>query len=146
MPLVFYNQQADLQKYFKGYLGEHNWNSAAVITDAPEGGPNEFSLTEAGILDTIGSRASAYASTDGVADGQNFYKIFRDVAAGTNKDYTVYILKGIHTKPELHFTAAMAGKLFHLNVQRLGSDNTRFSIKSMSEGDTLYEDPEWKKA
>ena len=36
MPLVFYTQQPELQKYFSGYLGANNWNSPAVITDAPD--------------------------------------------------------------------------------------------------------------
>jgi hypothetical protein len=146
MPLVFYNQQAELKKYFGNYLGDNNWNTAAVITDAPTGGPNDKILTEAGIRDTITSQASRFATVTGVADGQNFFNLIRAIAAGTNNDFTVYVLKGVHTKPELHLTVAFAGKLFHLNVKRTGSDDTRFSIHSMSEGTLLYDDPEWKKS
>ena len=146
MPLVFYNQQAELTKYFGNYLGNNNWNSAAVITDAPSGGPNDKILTEAGIIDTITNPASRFATVTGVTDGKNFFNLIRDVTAGTNTQFTVYVLKGVHTKPELHLTVALAGKLFHLNVKRMGSDDTRFSINSMSEGTILYEDPEWKKS
>lgn len=30
-----------------------------------------------------------------------------------------------------------------MNVRRQGSDNRKFSINSMSEGQRIYDDPEW---
>jgi hypothetical protein len=79
-----------------------------------------------------------------VADGAKFFKLIIDIANETNKEYTLYILKGIHTKPQLHFSVGFAGKIYHLNIRRLGTDQTRFSIISMSEGGQTWDDPEWK--
>lgn len=133
-----------LKKYFESYTKGYRWNAPEAITDADKGGPNDFALTEEGILDTLKSKASSYASTDGVQDGKTFYKLINDIANGVNKEYTLYVLKGIHTKPELHFSVGFAGKIFHLNVKRRGDDNKKFSITSMSEGGQTWDDPEWK--
>lgn len=142
--VVFYYDQAPLKDYFGSYTGGNHWNSQAAITDADQGGLNDFALTEAGILDTLTSKASTFASTDGVKDGAAFYKLILDIAKGVNKEYTLYVLKGIHTKPELHFSVGFAGQIFHLNVKRRGDDNKKFSIMSMSEGGQTWDDPEWK--
>jgi hypothetical protein len=143
MPLVFYKQQDELVPYFGQYLGANNWNSPAVITDAPQGGPNTFAMTEEGIIDTFMNKASQFAKTDKKKGENLFYDMIRQVVSGKQTEYTVYVLKGIHTKPEQHFTVALAGQLWHMNVERLGSDNTRFAIHTMSGGGKLYDDPEW---
>lgn len=140
----YYDNNAELKKYFGTYTQGHDWNAAAALTDLDTGGPNDFARTEAGILDTLKNPASAYATTTGVTDGAKFFKLIIDIANDKNQDFTLYILKGIHTKPELHFSVGLAGKIYHLNVKRLGSDNSRFSIRSMSEGTQTWDDPEWK--
>ncbi len=99
--VVFYYDQDPLKEYFSFYTGGNHWNSKAAITDADPGGPNKFALTEEGILDTLKNKASGYASTAGVNDGATFYKLILDIANGVNQEYTVYVLKGIHTKPQL---------------------------------------------
>lgn len=142
--VLFYYHQDPLKKYFESYTKGYHWNAPEAITDADKGGPNDFALTEEGILDTLKSKASSFASTDGVQDGKTFYKLIIDIANGVNKEYTLYVLKGIHTKPELHFSVGFAGKIFHLNVKRRGDDNKKFSIMSMSEGGQTWDDPEWK--
>jgi len=142
--IIFYDNQAPLRKYFSAYTGGHNWNAPEAITDADTGGPNQFALTEPGILDALKSKASSFATTEGVTDGKTFYKLILDIANGRNTEYTVYVLKGIHTKPALHFSIGFAGKIFHLNVKRRGDDHTKFSIASMSEGGQTWDDPEWK--
>jgi hypothetical protein len=140
----YYDKDATLKKYFGSYTQGHDWNAPGAITDADKGGPNDFVLKEAGILDTMKNKASSFATTDGVADGAKFLKLIIDIANETNKEYTLYILKGIHTKPQLHFSVGFAGKIYHLNIRRLGTDQTRFSIISMSEGGQTWDDPEWK--
>jgi len=142
--VIFYKDQDPLKKYFGFYTGGHHWSAPEAITDADQDGPNDFALTEEGILDTLKSKSSAYASTAGISDGATFYKLILDIANGVNKEYTVYVLKGIHTKPQLHFSIGFAGKIFHLNVKRRGDDNKKFSIMSMSEGGQTWDDPEWK--
>jgi hypothetical protein len=142
--VIFYYDQNPLKKYFGSYTKGHHWNAPEAITDADQGGPNDLALTEAGILDTLKSKASSVASTDGVSDGATFYKLILAIAKGENKEYTLYVLKGIHTKPELHFSIGFAGNIFHLNVKRRGDDNKKFSIHSMSDGKQLWDDPEWK--
>ena len=139
----YYDRDATLKKYFGSYTQGHDWNAPGAITDADKGGPNNFVLTEAGILDTLKNKASSYASTDGVPDGPAFFKLIIDIANGMNKEYTLYILKGIHTKPQLHFSVGFAGKIYHLNVKRLGTDPSKFSVSSMSEGGQTWNDPEW---
>lgn len=141
--VLFYYDQETLKEYFGSYTGGNHWNSKAAITDADKDGPNEFALTEEGILDTLKSKASKFASTDGVEDGKTFYKLIIDIANGVNDEYTLYVLKGIHTKPQLHFSIGFAGKIFHLNVKRRGDDNKKFAIMSMSEGGQTWDDPEW---
>src|SRR5689334_16942308 len=96
--VVFYYDQDPLKKYFSAYTGGHHWNAPAAITDADKGGPNDFALTEDGILDALKSKASSYATTEGVQDGKNFYDLINAIATGKNTEYTLYILKGIHTK------------------------------------------------
>jgi hypothetical protein len=140
----YYDKDVTLKKYFGSYTQGHDWNAPGAITDADKQGPNDFVLKEEGILDTLKNKASAYATTDGVADGVKFFKLIIDIANGVNKDYTLYILKGIHSKPQLHFSVGFAGKIYHLNVKRRGDDRTKFSISSMSEGGQTWDDPEWK--
>jgi|RhiMetdeSRZDD1v2_1073273.scaffolds.fasta_scaffold516487_1 hypothetical protein len=140
----YYDRNATFKKYFGSYTQGHDWNAPGAITDEDKGGPNDFVLTEAGILDTLKNKASSYATTDGVTDGARFFKLIVDIANGVNTEYTLYILKGIHTKPQLHFSVGFAGKIYHLNVKRRGDDNKKFSITSMSEGGQTWDDPEWK--
>ncbi|MEZ4867311.1 MAG: hypothetical protein R3C14_38660 [Caldilineaceae bacterium] len=142
--VFYYDNDATLKKYFGSYTNGHDWNAPGAITDADPDGPNDFALTEAGILDALQSKASAYAKTTGVADGDKFYQLILDIANGKNKEFTFYVLKGIHTKPQLHFSVGFAGKIYHLNVKRRGDDNKKFSISSMSEGGQTWDDPEWK--
>jgi len=130
----YYDKDATLKKYFGSYTQGHDWHAPAAITDADKGGPNDFVLKEEGILDTLKNKASSFATTDGVPDGARFFKLIVDIASGVNKDYTLYILKGIHTKPELHFSVGFAGKIYHLNVKRRGDDNKKFSIHPCRKG------------
>lgn len=140
----YYGNDEDLKAIYGSYMGGNNWNSPGAITDAPDGGPNDYIMTEEGILDTLKNRASSYAKTEGVKDGDRFFKIIVDLANGDNpNEIDLYILKGVHTKPELHFTVALFGQLYHLNVRRLGSDHTRFSIHSMSAGGQIRDDEQW---
>ena len=143
MPVVFYyHTDATLNVYFGEYTQGHDWNDIPD-EDAPSGGPNDYARTEDGIRDTLMSKASQFASTKGVTDGDKFYKLVYDVATGKNKDLTVYILKGIHRQPQDHLSIGFAGTIYHLNVQRRGDDNHKFSVKSMSEGGQTWNDPEW---
>jgi hypothetical protein len=147
MPIVFYKGQPELKKFFGNYMMNGGqeipaWNDKLAITDPPPGGNNAKIITEAGIIDTVTSMASKGARIEGVPNGQQFFDAIRAAAAGGGL-YTVYVLKGVHTKPELHMSVGVAGTIYHLNVKRMGSDDARFSINSMSAGGQTWDDPDW---
>jgi hypothetical protein len=151
MPVEFYYNQKELAQYYGEYTKGNDWNAKAGLTDEPNDGPNAYTQKEEGILNTFKNsyhqgKKLSFVKTSTPED-KLLAQLILDIANGSEDQknkYTVYVLKGIHTKPELHFTVGFAGQLFHMNVKRLGADNSKFMIHSMSGGDKLKPDPEWK--
>ena len=83
MPVMFYyDNNQTLRNFFGAYTRGHDWNQGAAVTDALPGGSNQFVLTEQGILETLTSKASQFATTTDVQDWARLYKLVYDIVTG----------------------------------------------------------------
>jgi hypothetical protein len=146
MALLFYDQtNRALYDDFKGYMGgAASWNHADAV-----GAANEVSTyatqrnNEADITDMLKSGASRFPMSTVVYENVTLKTKLTLYQAVISTDEKVVVLKGIHQKSNPHLTVAYGTQLYHLKLQVLGSDQTKFGIKSMSAGEN-YEQLGWK--
>lgn len=146
MALVFYKQtNRALYDDFKGYMGEApSWDHADAV-----GAANEVSVyatqrnNEADITAMLTSPASRFPMSTVVYENVTFKTKLTLYQAVVSTDETVVVLKGIHQKSDPHVTVAFGTKLYHLNLQVLGSDQTKFGVRAMTAGED-YDQLGWK--
>lgn len=147
MALVFYTQaNKSLASDFSGYMkGAPAWNDQAAVGPANEVSTHATKRNnEADITEMLKSGASKYAMSTIVAEYDKGAKLSMAQAIAST-DETVVVLKGIHQKGKPHVTVAFGPNIFHLYVQVLGSDQTKYGVTGMSAGEA-YDQLGWKTA
>jgi hypothetical protein len=146
MALVFYKPENKTQvSDFKNCMSPAQaWNDVNAV-----GIDNDVSRyatqrnNEADIKAMLESSASRFAMSEIVYDNPGMKTKVTLGQAVANSGDTVVVLKGIHQKSKPHVTVAYGMHIFHLYVQELGSDQTKFGVKSMSKGEA-YDQLGWK--
>jgi hypothetical protein len=151
MALAFYSQEhKNLVADFKGYMKDAlKWNDEAAVGAADDVSTHATTAnkSEEAISTLLASGASRHAMATVVAEYQalgSSTKVTLAQAIASSGE-TVVVLKGIHQKSNPHITVACGTNIYHLYVAPLGSDNTKYGVRTMSAGED-YAQLGWKKA
>lgn len=144
MSLEFYdNTNKLLYGDFKGYMREGAcWNDASVIGTAVSTYATQRNSVD-GITGILTSGASRFGMDKIVYDNTTTMQRLTMAQAISASSERVVVLKGIHQASNPHITVACGQKIYHLYVSPLGSDQTNFSVKSMSAGED-YDQLGWQ--
>ena len=148
MALAFYTQANKLLvSDFSGYMKDAlAWNDQAAV--GPENDVSTHATkrnNEGDITEMLKSGASRFAMSTTVYHNVTTGVKLSMAQAIASTDETVVVLKGIHQNSKPHVTVGFGPNIFHLHVQALGSDQTKFGVTGMSAGEA-YEQLGWKTA